>query len=112
MARTATSSPACSQRSSTRTGQRSGGLRTRESDDPTIAVLDAFAVACDVLTFYSERLANESYLRTATERTSLQELGKLVAYRLSPGVAAETWLAFSLERPRRRRLRRCRRIPA
>ena len=61
--------------------------------------MDAWAVACDVLTFYSERLANESFLRTATERTSLQELGKLVAYRLDPGVAAETFLAFSLERP-------------
>lgn len=75
------------------------GLRTRDADDPTIALLDAWAVACDVLTFYSERLANEAFLRTSTERTSLQELGKLVAYRLSPGVAAETWLAFSLERP-------------
>jgi predicted phage baseplate assembly protein len=75
------------------------GLRTRDADDPTIALLDAWAVACDVLTFYSERLANESYLRTSVERTSLQELGKLVAYRLSPGVAAETWLAFSFERP-------------
>lgn len=74
-------------------------LRTRDADDPTIALLDAWAVACDVLTFYSERLANEAFLRTSTERTSLQELGKLVAYRLSPGVAAETWLAFSLERP-------------
>ena len=75
------------------------GLRTRDGDDMTIALLDAWAVACDVLTFYTERLANESYLRTATERTSLQELGKLVAYRLNPGVAAETWLAFALERP-------------
>lgn len=75
------------------------GLRTRDADDPTIALLDAWAVTCDVLTFYSERLANEAFLRTSTERTSLQELGKLVAYRLSPGVAAETWLAFSLERP-------------
>ncbi|BBX69960.1 baseplate J/gp47 family protein [Mycolicibacterium psychrotolerans] len=75
------------------------GLRTRDGDDLTIALLDAWAVACDVLTFYTERLANESYLRTATERTSLQELGKLVAYPLSPGVAAATWLAFALERP-------------
>lgn len=74
-------------------------LRTRESDDPTIALLDAWAVTCDVLSFYTERLANESYLRTATERVSLQELGTLVSYRLNPGVAAETVLAFSLERP-------------
>ena len=52
-----------------------------------------------MLTFYSERLVNESYLRTSRDRTSLQELGKLVAYRLDAGVAAETWLAFSFERP-------------
>ncbi|MET9724093.1 baseplate J/gp47 family protein [Streptomyces zaomyceticus] len=74
-------------------------LLTRDSGDPTIALIDSWAVVCDVLTFYNERLANESYLRTATERVSLQELGRLVAYRLAPGVAAETHLAFALERP-------------
>ena len=52
-----------------------------------------------MLTFYQERLANESYLRTAIERVSLQEMGKLVGYRLRPGVAAETWLAFALDTP-------------
>ena len=58
------------------------------------------ACAADVLTFYQERLANELYLRTATERVSLQEMAKLIGYRLRPGVAAETWLAFALETPR------------
>ena len=75
------------------------GLRTRDADDPTIALLDAWAVTSDVLTFYTERLANESYLRTARERESLQELGKLVAFRLGRGAAAQTFLAFSFERP-------------
>lgn len=75
------------------------GLRTRDQDDPTIALLDAWAVTSDVLTFYTERLANESYLRTARERESLQELGKLVAFRLGRGAAAQTFLAFSFERP-------------
>lgn len=75
------------------------GLRTRDTDDATIALLDAFAVTADILTFYSERLANEAYLGTATERASLQELGALVAYRLGRGAAAETTLAFSLEKP-------------
>jgi hypothetical protein len=74
-------------------------LRTRNDDDFSIGLIDAFACAADVLTFYQERIANESYLRTATERTSLQELGKLVGYRLRPGVAAETLLAFALETP-------------
>lgn len=74
-------------------------LTTRAPDDFTIGLLDAFACAADVLTFYQERIANESWLRTATERLSLQEMGKLVGYRLRPGVAAETWLAFALETP-------------
>lgn len=76
-----------------------GKLRTREDDDPTIALLDAWAVACDVLTFYNERLVQESYLRTTSDPVSLQELGRLIGYLPAPGVAADTYLAFSLERP-------------
>lgn len=75
-------------------------LRTRDADDYTLGLLDAFACAADVLTFYQERIANESFLRTATERVSLQELGKLTGYRLRPGLAAATRLAFALEAPR------------
>lgn len=76
------------------------GLRTRDPDDYTLGLIDAFACAADVLTFYQERLANESYLRTATERVSVQEMGKLLGYHLRPGLAAETWLAFALETPK------------
>jgi hypothetical protein len=75
-------------------------LRTREDNDFTIGLIDAVACAADVLTFYQERIANESYLRTATERISLQEMARLIGYRLRPGVAAETWLAFALEPPK------------
>jgi predicted phage baseplate assembly protein len=74
-------------------------LTSREPDDFTVALLDAWAVVADVLTFYIERLAQESYLRTARERISLQELGRLIGYRLRPGVAAQTQLAFALEPP-------------
>ncbi len=74
-------------------------LLTREGDDFTIGLIDAFACAADVLTFYQERIANENYLRTATEGVSLQELGRLIGYRPRPGLAAETWLAFTLETP-------------
>ncbi len=76
-----------------------GELRTRDEDDFTIGLIDAFACTADVLTFYQERIANESYLRTSVERVSLQELGRLIGYQLRPGVAAETWLAFALETP-------------
>ncbi len=73
------------------------GLRTRDDDDFSIAFCDAGAVMFDVLGFYQERFANEAFLRTATERRSLLELGRLIGYRLSPGVAASTHLAFLLE---------------
>jgi hypothetical protein len=73
------------------------GLGTRADDDFTIALLDAWAVAADVVTFYQERIANESYVPTATERFSLRELSRLIGYRLRPGVAASAWIAFTLE---------------
>ncbi|MCX5205368.1 putative baseplate assembly protein [Streptomyces sp. NBC_00237] len=80
-----------------RLGELLPALRTRDLDDPAVAFLDAWAVVADVLTFYQERIANEGYLRTATERRSLLELARLVGYRPRPGVAADAFLAFTLE---------------
>jgi hypothetical protein len=68
-----------------------------KSDDFAIALIDAWATVCDVLTFYQERIANEGYLRTATERRSIIELSRAVGRELSPGVAANTFLAFEIE---------------
>jgi len=73
------------------------GLTTRNDADYTVALCDAFATMADVLTFYSERIANEAYLRTATERRSVLELARLIGYQLAPGVAAGTALAFTLQ---------------
>src|SRR4051794_15843638 len=42
-------------------------LTTRQADDPAVALLDAWAVAADVLPFYQERIAAEASLPTATE---------------------------------------------
>jgi hypothetical protein len=72
-------------------------LKTRDDDDFTIAFLDANAIVLDILSFYQERLANESYLRTARQLRSLSELSRLIGYQPSPGVAASTYLAFSLK---------------
>jgi hypothetical protein len=72
-------------------------LATRAGDDPAIALLDAWATVADVLTFYQERIANEGYLRTATERRSVLELARAIGYELNPGVAASTFLTFTLE---------------
>ena len=72
-------------------------LRTRDQDDFSVALLDAWAVVGDILTFYQERIANESYLSTATERRSILEQARLLGYQLGPGVAASTHLAFTME---------------
>ncbi len=72
-------------------------LTTRAADDPAIALLDAWASVADVLTFYQERIANEGFLRTATERRSVLELARTIGYELNAGVAASTFLAFTVE---------------
>ena len=72
-------------------------LTTREPDDPAIALLDAWAVAGDVLSFYQERIANEGFLRTATERRSVLELARAIGYELNPGVAASTHLVWEVD---------------
>ncbi|HEX6773392.1 MAG TPA: putative baseplate assembly protein [Acidobacteriaceae bacterium] len=71
-------------------------LTTRELSDPSIALLDAWAIVADVLTFYQERIANEGFLRTAVERRSVLELARLVGYRLRPGISASVYLAFTV----------------
>ncbi len=79
-------------------GQKAlGGLTIRDDDDPSVALIDAWACVLDVLTFYQERIANEGYLLTASERSSVIELARAIGYELKPGVAASTFLAFTLE---------------
>jgi hypothetical protein len=72
-------------------------LRSRRTDDATIALMDAWACALDVLTFYDERIITEAFLRTATEALSVTELARTVGYERAPGRAAATWLQFALE---------------
>jgi hypothetical protein len=87
-------------------------LTTRAADDPAIALLDAWATTADVLTFYQERIANEGFLRTATERRSILELARTIGYELSPGVAAGSHLAFTLESARVAPLTTAAQVPA
>jgi len=73
------------------------GLTAENRDDPTVALLDAFAMVADVLTFYQERIANEGYLRTATEERSILEMARQVGRELSTGLAASAELVFSVD---------------
>ncbi|SDM16126.1 putative baseplate assembly protein [Allokutzneria albata] len=73
------------------------GLTERGTDDFSVALLDAWAVLGDVLTFYTERIANEGYLRTATEQWSVDQLGRLVGHRPRPAVGASVFLSYNLD---------------
>jgi hypothetical protein len=72
-------------------------LTTRRTDDPAIALVDAWSAVLDVLSFYSDRVANEAYLRTVLDPRSLIELALTVGYVPGRGRASAAWLAFTLE---------------
>jgi hypothetical protein len=72
-------------------------LRARDTSEPSLALMDAFAASLDVLSFYSERIANEAYIGTAVQRRSMIEIARAIGYKLAPGVAASVHLAFTVE---------------
>ena len=71
-------------------------IRTRAPDDPTIALLDAWATVGDVLGFYLDRIADEGYLTTATQPGSILALANMVGFQPTPSLAARVYLAYSL----------------
>ena len=68
----------------------------RKSDEPGIALLEGAAILGDILTFYQEAYANESFLRTASWRDSVADLVRLIGYRLSPGIGGRGTFAFEV----------------
>jgi hypothetical protein len=66
----------------------------RSEADLGIALIELFSEAADRLSYYQDRVANEAYLGTATQRRSVQLHTALIAYQLRPGVAAATYLQF------------------
>ncbi|MGW0522265.1 putative baseplate assembly protein [Crossiella sp. NPDC003009] len=71
-------------------------LTARDTDDFSIALLDGWACLGEVLSFYTERLANEGYLRTATDPESIRLLGRLVGHEPRPSVGASAYLSYTV----------------
>lgn len=67
------------------------------SDDFGSMTLEMWAYVADVLGFYDERIANESYLGTAVRRPSLRRLVQLLGYTPRAGLAATATLAAIAE---------------
>ncbi len=74
------------------TWQESSGL------DYQIAIVELWAYLADVLTFYQERIANEAFVGTATQRESLRRLAELLGYHPSPAAGAVGTVAFTIEK--------------
>ncbi|MGR7026157.1 putative baseplate assembly protein [Geodermatophilus sp. URMC 62] len=72
-------------------------LRSRISDDYSVAMTEMWSAVADVVTFYTERIANEAFLRTATSRDSMLRLVRVLGYEPARGVAATSRLAVTAE---------------
>ena len=61
------------------------GWQARGERDFGVMWLEMWAYVSDVLGFYDERIANESYIRTAVRRPSLRRIVDLLGYVPAPG---------------------------
>ncbi len=69
-------------------GEQAIGAWRPAPGDLGLQVLEWWAYLADILTFYNERIANESYLRTATRPEQRREPGGAARLRAGPGIAA------------------------
>src|SRR5262245_30837948 len=68
----------------------------RSESDFGVVLIELFAYVADILSYYQDRVANEAYLSTATQRRSVAELLRLIDYQIDPGLAASTLLHFQV----------------
>lgn len=66
-------------------------------DDFGLMWLEMWGYVSDILGFYDERIANESYLRTAVRGPSLRRITGLLGYRPLPGVGGTATVAALAE---------------
>jgi uncharacterized phage protein gp47/JayE len=69
----------------------------RSESDFGVVLIELFAYVADILSYYQDRVANEAFLATATQRRSVTELLRLIDYQIDPGLAAAAHVHFDLE---------------
>lgn len=70
--------------------------RPAPNSDLGLQLIEWWAYIADILTFYNERIANETYLRTAIQPGSVQRIIQLLGYRPRPGIGAKGYVAALL----------------
>jgi uncharacterized phage protein gp47/JayE len=71
----------------------------RSPSDIGMLLVDLFAYMGDVLSYYQDRIASESFLDTAVERRSVLNLLRLIGYELAPAVASNAELTLLFNPP-------------
>jgi hypothetical protein len=67
----------------------------RGEADFGVVLIELFAYVADILSYYQDRVANESFLSTATQRRSVNELLRLIGYQIDPGLSASALIHFN-----------------
>ena len=73
---------------------------TPDGGDLALQIAEWWAVLADILTLYTERAANQAFLRTADLPESLARLVPLLGYRPRPAIGAQVTLAGLVRGPR------------
>src|ERR1700720_850341 len=74
------------------------GLALGGPNDWVTALVDAWAVVGDILTFYQERIVNEGFLATASQPFSVAQLFHTIGFPLPTPTAAETHVQFTVSK--------------
>jgi uncharacterized phage protein gp47/JayE len=72
---------------------------TVSEGDFGVALLEMFAYPLDILSYYGDRIGQEAYLPTATQRLSLLNIAALLGYTVSNGAAAVGTVTFVTANP-------------
>ncbi|MFT3770699.1 MAG: hypothetical protein QM820_35185 [Minicystis sp.] len=68
--------------------QLEGWRPNADGSDLALQMVEWWAYLADILTFYNERIANDTYLRTATRREVMARIVALIGHRPRPPLAA------------------------
>jgi hypothetical protein len=74
--------------------------RPTTNHDLALQLAEWWAYLADILTFYNERIANGTYLRTADLPESVQGLIQILGYRPRPGIGARGIVAALINAPK------------
>jgi hypothetical protein len=72
------------------------GWTERNEADIGMMLLELFAATADDLSYMQDRVANEAFLDSATQRRSVAGHLALIGYQMDEGASAHTWLQFQV----------------